>query len=85
MAVKSFEDLEIYQLAEELTIEIYKITAKFPKEEQFGLTSQLRRAISSVGANIAEAFGRFHYKDKINFLYHARGSLLETRHFLRVQ
>jgi len=58
------------------------LTKKFPPEEKFGITNQLRKASSSVGANIAEGFGRFHKKDFIRFLYIARGSLHETRHFL---
>jgi len=81
--VNSFEDLEIYQLSEELALEIYQITTLFPDYEKFGIISQLRRAVLSIGANIAESYGRFHYRDKINFLYNARGSLLETKHFLR--
>ena len=81
--VKDFTDLEIYRLAEKLSEEIYFLSLKFPKDEVFGLTSQIKRATLSVGANIAEGFGRYHYKDKINFFYHARGSLLEVEHFLR--
>lgn len=82
MVIRDFTDLEIYHLAEEITIEIYKLTQSFPAQEKFGLISQIRRAIISVGANIAEGYGRFHYKDKTQFLYNARGSLLETKHFL---
>jgi len=52
-----FTDLEVYQLTEELTLKVYRVTGQFPKEEIYGLTSQLRRAASSVGANIAEGFG----------------------------
>ena len=65
--VKDFEDLEIYQLALSLAKKIYLLTANFPKSELYGLVDQTRRAISSVGANMAEGFGRFHYKDKIVF------------------
>lgn len=82
MAIKSFEDLEVWQLAKELTVKIYKLTAKFPPEEKFGLSSQLRSAAVSVGANIAEGCGRYHFKDNIKFLYNARGSLLETKSHL---
>jgi four helix bundle protein len=78
----NFTDLEVYQLSGELTVIIYKLTAKFPKDELFGLTSQIRRAVCSIGANIAEGFGRFHYKDRLNFLFTARGSLFEVKHFL---
>ncbi len=79
--INSVQDLEIYNLANKLTIDIYKITSGFPKEERFGIVDQLRRASSSIGANIAESFGRYHRKDKVNFLYHARGSLIECQHF----
>ncbi len=82
--IKSIQDLEIYNLANKLTIDVYKITSIFPKEERFGIVDQLRRASSSIGANIAESFGRYHSKDKVNFLYHARGSLFETQHFCQL-
>lgn len=82
MAIRNFTDLEIYQLANSLSVKVYKITSNFPSGEKFGIVNQLRRATASVGANIAESFGRYHYKDKVNFLYHARGSLLEVQHFL---
>lgn len=84
MAIKSFEDLEVWQLAKELTVKIYKLTAKFPPEEKFGLSSQLRSAVVSVGANIAEGYGRYHFKDNIKFLYNTRGSLLETKSHLLI-
>ena len=59
--------------------EIFKITENYPKKEDYGLTSQLRRSALSISANIAEAFGRQHNKDKINFYSFARGSLTETQ------
>lgn len=62
-----FTSLEIYCLAEDLSVKI------------FGITSQLRRAVTSIALNIAESYGRFYYKDKAVFLYNARGSLLETK------
>ncbi len=77
-----FYDLEIWKEANDLCIEIYKITKDFPKNEQFGITDQIRRAASSVGANIAEGFGRYHYKDKIKFYYNSRGSVCEIQNFL---
>lgn len=82
--VKSFEDLEIWQLAEKLAIKIYELTIKFPSSEKFGLVSQLRAAVVSIAANIAEGFGRYHLKDKINFFYNARGSLLEVKSHLLI-
>jgi four helix bundle protein len=82
MRIESFTDLDAWKVNHELLLEIYKTTKSFPREETFGLTNQIRRAAASVTANIAEGFGRFHYKDKINFHYRARGSLLEVQNFL---
>lgn len=65
-----------------LALEIYKITNNFPREEIYGITSQLRRASSSVTANIAEGFARYHFKDKIRFYYNSRGSIAEVQNFL---
>ncbi|KKR03470.1 MAG: S23 ribosomal protein [Parcubacteria group bacterium GW2011_GWF2_39_13b] len=80
--VKSFYDLKVWQDSRKLALIIYKITAKFPKEELYGIISQLRRASLSVTANIAEGFGRFHFKEKIKFYLQARGSLLEVQNFI---
>lgn len=77
-----FENLEVWKLSVKLATDVYKYTAKFPKSEQYALTDQIKRSVTSIGANIAESSGRFHYKDKINFLYHSRGSLLETKSHL---
>ncbi|MBI3020767.1 MAG: four helix bundle protein [Candidatus Omnitrophica bacterium] len=72
------EQLHVWQQAMGLARAIYKITASFPGHEQFGLTSQLRRAAVSIPANIAEGKGRYHKKEFVQFLYNARGSLYET-------
>lgn len=80
--IVKFYDLEAWQKAYELVLEIYKITKLFPKEELFGMTSQLRRAAASIAANIAEGFARYHYKDKVRFYYQARGSVAEVQTFL---
>jgi four helix bundle protein len=80
--IKDFDDLEIYQLSLDLADRIYDLTADFPAEEKFNVISQLRRASTSIGANIAEGFGRFHYKENIQFCRQARGSLSETKHFM---
>lgn len=77
-----FYDLEIWKDSNSLCIEIYKLTEDFPKKETFGITDQIRRAASSVGANIAEGYGRFHYKDKIKFFYNSRGSACEVQNFI---
>ena|SRR3972149_8324231 len=79
---KSFRDLNIWKKAYTLSLEIYKITRKFPKEERYGLVDQIRRASNSVMANIAEAHGRFHYADKCRVLYQSRGECDETRSHL---
>jgi len=78
----NFFNLETWQKGHILTLEIYRITKDFPKDELYGIVSQLRRATSSVTANIAEGFGRYHYKDKVKFYYNSRGSLVEVQNFL---
>ena len=80
--MSSFKDLKIWQISVNLAVDVYKLARKFPANERFGLFSQLTRSVNSIGANIAESCGRFHFKDKVNFLYHARGSLIETEHHL---
>src|SRR5689334_5817972 len=84
MVIKSFEDLEIYKISIDLTKDIYGLSNNFPVEERYGMTDQIKRAVASIGANIAEGFGRFSYKDRMVFMFHARGSLYETRHFLNL-
>jgi four helix bundle protein len=79
---KNYRDLAIWQKYHNLVIEVYKITKLFPKEELFGLTSQLRRASVSVPANITEGFARPELKDKLRFYSIASGSLNETGYFL---
>ena len=74
-----FYDLEVWKNANLLCIEIYKLTENFPKRESYGIIDQMRRALLSVGANIAEGFGRFHYKEKIKFYYISRGSSCEVQ------
>lgn len=78
----SFRDTRVWQLAHALSIEIYQITEKFPKSEIYGLTSQLRRASTSVNANISEGFYRETKKEMIRFLYQARGSCGELINFV---
>jgi four helix bundle protein len=81
---ENFQKLIIWQKARDLTVRVYKVSQSFPKEEQFGLTNQLRRSANSVPANIAEGSGRFTPKDRIQFLIIARGSLTETQSHLLV-
>lgn len=80
--VNDFTNLEVWQDASELVNNIYKLTEAFPSKEKYNLTSQLRRSIVSIAANIAESSGRYHFKDKVNFLFNSRGSLEETRSHL---
>jgi len=81
-AIKHFTDLEVWQKSRELALITYSLTAKFPKSELFGLTSQLRRAVTSISANIAEGMGRGSYADRARFYYNARGSVYETESHL---
>ncbi len=78
----SFEDMPVWKEAIDLANDIYQLTELLPKKEDYGLTSQLRRAALSVSANIAEGFGRKHSKDKSRFYYTSRGSLAETKNGL---
>jgi four helix bundle protein len=79
MSVKSLESLEAWKKAKEFTLRIYhEVLPLLPTEEKWNLNSQLRRAASSVPANIAEGYGRFYYQEIIRFCYIARGSLEET-------
>ena len=77
-----FTDLKVWQLAHELKLEIYEFTKLLPESEKFNRVAQLKRSISSVSANIAEGFGRFHYQENIQFCRQARGSLEESRDYL---
>ncbi|MFH0951655.1 MAG: four helix bundle protein [Patescibacteria group bacterium] len=82
--VHSFLDLKVWQKAQYLAEQIYRITRTFPKDEVFGLTTQLRRSAVSVAANIAESHGRYHYKDKLRSLYISRAEICEIRSHLRI-
>jgi four helix bundle protein len=77
VAVKQYQDLIACQKAIALVTEIYKASSSFPRDEMYGLTSQLRRAAVSVPSNIAEGQGRASTGEFIQFLCHARGSLFE--------
>jgi four helix bundle protein len=65
-----------------LVLDLYKTTNDFPREELFGLTSQMRRCVVSITSNIAEGFGRKSYKEKINFFFVSKGSLVELQNQL---
>lgn len=81
-ALKSFKDLIVWQKAHQLVLKIYKTTKSFPKEETYGITSQIRRSAISVAANIAEGFKKRGKKDKVRFFNIAEGSLEETKCYL---
>ena len=74
---QKYTELEVWKQARALACFIYELTASFPKAEQFGLVSQMRRCVVSVPSNIAEGSGRQHVKETIQFLNIARGSLYE--------
>lgn len=78
----NFKKIHAWQKAHELAIDIYKLTMKFPKEELYGLTSQIRRAVSSVPANIVEGYSRGTTRQYLNFLRIAKGSLAEVNYFI---
>lgn len=85
--IKSYQDLKVWQSGMELAKLCYLLTRSFPKEELFGMTSQIRRAAASIPANIAEGYGRETTGDYIRFLRIAQGSLkeLETHLLLSVE
>jgi len=74
-----FRDLEVWRLAHQLTLELYKVTSEFPKEERFELVSQIKRAAVSVELNIAEGQGRYHPLDSTKFFLDSRGSVYELQ------
>lgn len=82
--LQSFRDLQIWQRSMEMTLLIYRLTQSFPREELYGITSQLRRASVSIPANIAEGQGRLNKKEFIQFLGIARGSNCEVQTLLEV-
>jgi four helix bundle protein len=81
-SIITYMDLDVWKTSHELVVKIYKITRDFPKEETYGLISQLRRGAYSIPSNIAEGNGKQYTKEYIQFLYIAKSSLNETRYFL---
>ena len=75
--IHSFEDLEVYKLARELSKKVNQLIKKLPKEEEYNLKGQMRRAKLSMTNNIAEGFGRFHFQENIQFCRESRGSICE--------
>jgi four helix bundle protein len=82
--MRNYEDLQVWQKAHNLTLEIYKNTRCFPSEERFGLTSQIRRSCSSIGANLAEGCGRRSDGEMARFVQIAMGSGAELSYHLRL-
>lgn len=82
--IESFTDLNVWKEGHKLVVMVYKITKYFPKEETYSLTDQMRRAASSITANVAEGFGRQTYKEKVQFYYMAKGSLSELKNFILI-
>jgi len=80
--ITKFKDLEIWQEAHSLALEIYRVTRNFPREEIYGLISQIRRSAVSVAACIVEGQSRNTTKDFIRFLFEARSSCAETKYHL---
>ena len=74
----NLEDLEIYKIAQKISDIAWKIYGNIPQEFKFKTGQQFLTAADSIGANIAEGYGRYHYKDSLRFYYFARGSLIET-------
>ena len=75
--IHSFEDLEVYKLAREFSRKVGELIKRLPKEEDYNLKSQMRRAKLSVTNNIAEGFGRYHYQENIQYCRQSRGSICE--------
>jgi four helix bundle protein len=82
MGSLSFADLDVWKRAHQAAIAIYKITKSFPGDERFGLTQQMRKAATSIPANIAEGFGRRQARDKAHFYIVSKGSLEEVRYYM---
>lgn len=80
--MRDYKKYDIWKLSHLLTLEVYKITESFPKEEIFGLTSQIRRASSSIGINIVEGCGRGSDEDFKRFLRNASGSAFKVEYIL---
>ena len=82
--IESFRDLDVWKLGMEIVLDTYDVTKLFPKEEVYGLVSQMRRAAVSIASNIAEGFNRYHNKEYKQFLFIAIGSCAELETQLEV-
>ena len=77
-----WKDLEVWKKSHELVLKVYAISKRFPKNETYAITDQIRRAVTSIPANIVEGQSKNTTKEYLQFLYNARGSLEEVRYFL---
>ena len=77
MKIRNFRDLEVWKLGKEIVLDVYRVTKQFPREERYGLMSQMRQAAVSIPSNVAEGFSRIHNKEYRQFLYVALGSCAE--------
>lgn len=81
---RNFRNIKAWQYADDLAVLVYSMTRSYPKEELYGLTSQVRRAAVSAAANIAEGASREHEKEYLHFLNVARGSIAEVEYLLHL-
>ena len=82
--MRNYKNYNIWDLSHKLTLEVYKLSSEFPREEQFGLTSQLRRAVTSIGLNIVEGSARKSDKEFSRFLYISAGSAAEVEYIILI-
>ena len=83
MKNQGLETLAVWQKADEYAVDVCQnVIPLFPSEEKWALSSQLRRSVQSIPANIAEGYGRYNYQETIHFFYIARGSMAETKTYL---
>jgi four helix bundle protein len=82
--MRDYTKIEAWKLADDLTVAVYQATKSFPREEIYGIISQIRRAACSVPANIVEGSSRESQRDYLHFLYIARGSLSEAQYFVHL-
>jgi len=82
--IKDFRDLDVWKVGKGIAVEVYEISKNFPKEELYGLVTQMRRASVSIPSNVAEGFNRQHNKEYRQFLYVALGSCAELETQLEV-
>jgi len=82
VGIASFKELDVWKIAHQNVLEIYRITKSYPRDEMFGLSSQMRRSAVSIPANIAEGFGRRQPRDKARYYNIAQASIEELRYYL---